>query len=58
MKTIKVRIKSNYGKDLVYPVCESALAFARLTDTKTFTSYAIENIKALGYEIEVQSQTL
>mgnify|MGYP000073547476 CR=1 FL=1 len=58
MKTIKVKIKSNYGKDLIYPVCEGAFIFARLTDTKTLTSYAIANIKALGYAIEVQTQTL
>ena len=55
---ITVKIKNVFGTDKIYPVCDKAKTFARLTETKTLTSYAINNIKALGYTIEVQSQTL
>ena len=56
--TITVKIKNVFGTDKIYPVCDKAKTFARLTETKTLTSYAINNIKALGYTIEVQAQTL
>ena len=55
---ITVKIKNVFGTDKIYPVCDKAKTFARLTETKTLTSYAINNIKALGYTIEVQAQTL
>ena len=55
---ITVKIKNVFGTDKIYPVCDKAKTFSRLTETKTLTSYAINNIKALGYTIEVQAQTL
>lgn len=58
MRSIKVKIKNIYGKDTVYPVCKDSFLFARLADTKTLTRSTLENIKALGYAIEVQTQIL
>ncbi len=55
---ITVKIKNVYGKVTVYPVCENALLFARLADTKTLTPDTIKIIKALGYEINIQAQTI
>ena len=51
--TIQVKIKNVYGKETIYPVCESAKAFATLAKQTTLTSREISLIKQLGYTIEV-----
>jgi len=56
--TILVRIKNVYGSEMIYPACDKAQIFAYLAGTKTLSRYAIERIKALGYAINVQPQTL
>jgi hypothetical protein len=60
MKTkIVVRLQSAYGnKPLVYPVCETAKKLAALIGTVTFTAKAVSQLKDLGYEFEVQQQTI
>jgi hypothetical protein len=50
---IQVRIKSVYGTDKVYPVCDKAIAFAHIAGTTTLTDYTISHIKLLGYTVEV-----
>lgn len=55
---ITVRIANQYGLKTVYPVCETALLLARLAGFKTLPSHAIETIKALGYSINIQPETL
>ena len=55
---IKVKIKNVYGSDKVYPVCEKALTFARIAGAKTLTDLTIKHIKALGYTISVDAQTI
>ena len=50
---IQVKIKSVYGTDKVYPVCDKAVAFAHIAGTTTLTDYAIAYIKQLGYTVEV-----
>lgn len=56
--TITVRIANNYGNRAVYPVCDTAKKLAELIGSKTFTDRAISQIKALGYSISVEAQTL
>jgi hypothetical protein len=56
--TITVQIKNVYGNELIYPVCDKAQAFADIACTKTLLPYVIDRIKALGYTITVQPQTL
>jgi len=56
--TITVRITNVYGNRTVYPVCATALKLADLIGTKTFTPRAIEQIKGLGYAINVEQQAL
>ncbi len=56
--TITVRITNNFGNRAVYPVCDTAQKLAELIGTKTFTDRAISQIKALGYSIEVEAQSL
>lgn len=51
---IVVQIKSVYGNETVYPVCQKATLFAKLARTKTLTNDTLAYIKALGYRIEVK----
>jgi hypothetical protein len=53
MYTIKVRIASSYGKELIYPVCEKAELFAKIARAKSLTRNDIDHIKALGFDVEV-----
>jgi hypothetical protein len=56
--TITVQIKTVYGNEAIYLVCDKARQFAALVGTKTLTRDAIAKIKALGYAIDVQAPTL
>jgi len=58
MKTIQVEIKQVYGRDTVYPACESAFIFAGMLNQKTLTSCDIASIKKLGYTITVKQKQL
>ncbi len=50
---IQVSIKSVYGNDTIYPLCDKAALFAKLAGTKTLTWASITSIRALGYQVEV-----
>ena len=54
--TIHVQIKTVYGKELIYPCCDTSKLLVALTGAKTFTRKDIDVIKALGYSIEVVQQ--
>jgi hypothetical protein len=56
--TITVRIKNNYGQQVVYPFCEVSKKLAALAGTTTLTPMAIRLIKDIGYTVKVQEQTL
>lgn len=49
-----VSIKSHYGTQYIYPICQTAQHLAALTGKKTFSHSDIKTIKALGYSIDVQ----
>jgi hypothetical protein len=51
---IIVEIKQVYGNRSIYPVCAKSKILADLAGTKTFTSRALDSIKALGYSITVK----
>lgn len=53
MNSIKVRITSKYGNELIYPVCEKAETFAKIAGAKTLTRANIEHIKNLGFDVDV-----
>jgi|TARA_R110000868_G_scaffold372436_1_gene636268 hypothetical protein len=55
---ITVRITSVYGQKTVYPVCETAKIFADIAGTKTLKSTTINAIKALGYKVLVEQETI
>lgn len=56
MNTITIQIKSVYGNETVYPVCDKAKAFAEIAGTKTLTPQALRVIERMGYQIKVQQQ--
>jgi hypothetical protein len=51
---ITVEIKQVYGNRSVYPACTKSKLLADIAGTKTFTSRALDSIKALGYSITVK----
>ena len=51
---ITVEVRSVYGTDTIYPVCEKAKAFAAIAGTKTLTVAVVKQIMALGYEVKYQ----
>jgi len=56
-KSITVTIKTVYGVETVYPVCNDAHTFARIAGTKTLTLETISNVKRLGYSVALQNQS-
>jgi hypothetical protein len=57
VNTITVKIKNNYGSEVIYPVCVNAQHFAEIAGTKTLTPYSITLIKSLGYRVVVEPTT-
>jgi len=57
MKVV-VEIKHVYGVKKVYPVNDTAKAFARLTETTTLTDRALREIQNLGYAVVIKEQKL
>lgn len=54
---ITVRLITQYGTQVIVPVCQTARQMAELAGTKNLTPQAIKIIKALGYTVAVE-QTL
>jgi hypothetical protein len=55
---ITIEQRDQYGAPVFFPVCDHAQRFARIARTKTLTPDALQLIKALGYQIEVQRPTV
>ena len=53
---ITVTIKSVYGVERIYPVCETAKIFTRLLGSATLTRRNIDHIKQLGYSVTCVSE--
>ena len=51
---IKVQIKSVFGREVIYPACETAEGFCKLIGQKSLTDDQVRQIKALGYEVRVE----
>ena len=45
--TIKIAVKSAYGKQHFYPNCELSKKFSQLTETKTLTPEKLEMISTM-----------
>ena len=55
MNQIQVEIKSVFGREVIYPACQKAEGFCQLIGQKSLTRHQVEQIKALGYEVQVAS---
>ena len=55
---ITVKVRNNYGKKVIYPVCQSAKSFARIAGTASLTRDAIDRIRELGYDVQVEQEIL
>ena len=58
MNKIKVQLRNVYGNELIYPMCDDAKRFTRLTQTKTLHRDDIATIKALGFTVETVAKEL
>jgi hypothetical protein len=56
--TVRVRIASVYGRELIYRVDDAAKLFATLVGRKTLDRSHLDTIRALGFEIELVAPTL
>jgi len=52
---IIVTVKSVYGLNKCYPVCDQAKTLAKLARTTTLTHHSIETIRSLGFIIKTVS---
>ena len=57
-KDLYVTVKSNWGKEDVYPDCELSRFFSILAGTKTLTPSAIAAIKKEGYTLNVLTKQI
>jgi hypothetical protein len=55
---IKVSIKNVYGIERIYPQCKISQSFSRLMRKRTFDREEIQEIKSMGYEIQVITEKL
>jgi hypothetical protein len=56
VQTLIVRVRNVYGTPAVYPVNETAHAFARIAGTKTLTHLALAEAEKLGYQIVAEPE--
>ena len=58
MDVVQVVMRETYGVERIYPACEIANIFTRLTRQKTFSHENIAAIRELGYTVIVVPQTV
>jgi len=54
MTTIFVDVRDVYGRETIYPACETSKLLAQLAGTRTLTLAALATIRALGYAVAVR----
>lgn len=55
MDTITIEIRSVYGNQVCYPVCDKAKAFANLAGKKTLDAGDFKLIRELGFDLSVKA---
>lgn len=50
---IKVVLGTQYGQEVIKPACPKAELFCEIAGTRTLTRRLVEQIKRLGYRVEV-----
>lgn len=53
-----VRVVTNWGEKIVYPVCDRAQLFAEIAGTITLTENTRLCITKLGYKFKVQPEVI
>jgi hypothetical protein len=48
---VQVEIRNVYGRNMLYPVNQTAYAFAALLGVKTFNKQQVQGMKDLGYVV-------
>jgi hypothetical protein len=52
-QTITILAKEVYGRQMLYPVCDTSHLFAAIADRTTLSETNIRRIQQLGYEVTV-----
>ena len=55
---IIIKKKNIYGEDKYYPACKASEAFAAIAGTRTLTESTLRLVKSLGYDLELEQQTI
>lgn len=50
--SIIIEVKTVYGIERIYPVCDNAKLFAFIAGTKTLSEENLRAVRKLGFEIE------
>lgn len=56
--TIKVQVRTVYGREAIYPACPQAVKLAKLAGTKTLTPEAMCVIREMGFGIEIEHPSI
>ena len=56
--SISVELRLQFGLVYAYPKCANSRAFADIARTKTLSKLALDQIRALGYVVNVTQRTL
>ncbi len=49
--TVRIELRDQYGRQVAYPVCDTAKTFADIANSKTLTDHTLLRIAGLGYTI-------
>lgn len=52
MKTLKLEVRTVYGRELIYPVCPESQLLLALTGRKTFSTRHVRSLMNAGYTIK------
>lgn len=52
-RTLMVTLGHQYGQETIQPACDDSRQFCEIAGTKTMTRRLIDQVKALGYRVEV-----
>ncbi len=55
---ITIEVREVFGKQTIYPICDTSKKLAKLAGTKTLTKEALKIIESLGYEITLSQKDL
>jgi len=55
-KDLFVRVKPQYGKDVLYPDCENSKLLTRIAGTKTITSEHKKLLELMGYQFNFNAE--